>query len=116
VPPESVTPASVGAADGNYDGFYVDPQFTDRPNGSFDDAVSGTVVYYLSGGEPDFEAAAGRAFDNTGGIENYVLGVGESMDFGLFIETEKNGVEEDFDGEIALNLKADASVVPDSES
>jgi hypothetical protein len=113
VPPESVSPASAGAADGNYDGFYVDPQFTGRPNGGYDQgAVSATVVYYLSGGEPNFTEAAQRAFDDSGGVANYVLGVGQSVEFGLYLDTEESAPDED----IGFDIKASAEQVPDGFS
>jgi len=111
VPPESVSPESVGAVNGDYDGFYIDPQFTNRPNGDYSDgAISGTVVYYLSGGEPDLSSAATRAYE--GGATNYVLGVGESMNVGLFLDTAGNGFSEEID----YTIRADADLVPDSYS
>ena len=109
VPPESVSPASAGAADGNYDGFYIDPQFTNRPNGNYNDGpVSGTVVYYLSGGEPNFSEAASRAFDGEGGAANYVLDAGESMDFGWYISSEDDSFSENID----FTIRASADDVP----
>ncbi|WP_277539962.1 hypothetical protein [Haloarcula laminariae] len=114
VPPGSVSPTAVGAPNGNYDGFYVDPQFTDQPNGSYSGPFSGTVVYFLSGGESNFTDAANRAFDDSGGINNYILDSGDSLNFGLQIEDDKNGVESDFNGDVSFDLKADAEVVPDS--
>jgi hypothetical protein len=109
VPPESVTPESAGAVDGDYSGFYMDPQFSNRPNGGYNGPVSGTVVYYLSGGEPDFTAAAERAFNNSGGRDNYVLTAGESMDFGLHLDTEDGS----WDQTIDYTIRADAGQVPD---
>jgi len=110
VPPDSVTPASVGAAGGDYSGFYIDPQFTNRPNGGYDDGpISGTVVYYLSGGESDFSAAASRAFNGEGGAANYILDAGESMDVGFHIDAEGNS----FSSEIDFDLLADSQLVPD---
>lgn len=109
VPPESVSPASAGAADGDYSGFYIDPQFTNRPNGGYDDGpISGTVVYYLSGGEPDFQAAASRAFNGEGGVANYILDAGESMDFGWYIDAE----DDSFSEEIDFTIRASAEDVP----
>lgn len=109
VPPSSVSPAAAGAADGDYSGFYIDPQFTNRPNGGYDDGpISATVVYYLSGGEPDFQAAASRAFNGQGGIANYILDSGESMDFGLYIDSASSATDVDVD----FTLRADADAVP----
>lgn len=109
VPPESVSPASVGAADGDYSGFYIDPQLTNRPNGGYDEgAISATVVYYLSGGESNFTDAAERAFDDEGGRWNYVLRAGESMDFGFHIDSEDNGFSES----IEFDIRADAETTP----
>ena len=118
VPPESVTPASAGAADGNYDGFYIDPQFTNTPNGGYDDgAISATVIYYQSGGESNFTDAAQRAFgdpDNgeSDGRLNYVLGVGQSLEFGLNIQPEESAPT---DG-VSFDIKASAEQVPDGFS
>ena len=111
VPPESVSPESVGAVNGDYSGFYIDPQFTNRPNGDYDDgAISGTVVYYLGGGEPDFSSAASKAFDDEGGAANYVLDAGESMSAGLLLDTAGDGFSEEID----YTIRADADLVPDS--
>jgi len=110
VPPESVKPASAGAADGDYSGFYMDLQFTNRPNGGYDDEpISGTVVYYLSGGESNFTDAASRAFDGEGGVANYVLDPGESMNGGFYIDAGDNS----FSDEIEFDIRADATLVPD---
>lgn len=111
VPPGSVSPASVGAVDGDYSGTYFDPQITNRPNGSFEGAISGTVVYYLSGGEPDFTSAAERAFSDTGGVANYILGPGEAFDFGLYFDAEENSP-----GSIDFTINATAEPVPDGFS
>ena len=108
VPPESVTPSSVGAADGDYSGFYIDPQLSNRPNGGFEGPVSATVVYYQSGGEANFTDAAERAFDQEGGRWNYVLRPGESMDFGFHIDSEDNS----FSDTIDFTIRADANLAP----
>ena len=110
VPPSSVTPSSVGAPNGDYSGFYIDPQFTNRPNGGASNtAISATVVYYLSGGESNFSDAASRAFNGEGGAANYILDAGESMHAGLHIDSEDNSFSE----EIEFTISADSGLVPD---
>jgi hypothetical protein len=110
VPPESVLPASVGAADGDYSGFYIDLQFTNRPNGGYDGGeISGTVTYYQSGGESNFTDAASRAFEGEGGAANYVLDPGQRMNGGFYIDAADNSFSEN----IEFDIRADADLVPD---
>ncbi|WP_136718163.1 hypothetical protein [Halorientalis salina] len=105
VPPTSVSPESVGE-DGSSD-LYIDPQASSLPHRvSYPDAdsLSLTSVYLDDTKE---ETHNRDAFPEEAGYyepEDFTLAPGESLNFGLHIDDSGSN----FDGEISMNIAADA--------
>ncbi len=94
------------------DGFGIDPQASNRPNGDFtkeetvgDDKISLTHIY-----DQDFPSSTSYYGGGNDALEEYVLEPGESFDFGLYVDTRSG----DFDGSFDMEIVADATIVPDN--
>ena len=106
VPPESVS-SSTGDDVTDGTGFYIDPQATDRPNGSYsgtqyDGATSSNGEISLTG----IYDGPQTYIDNISGAEwnDFTLNTGQSFDFGVWINSDDNS----FSGDISMTLKAAA--------
>jgi len=106
VPPGSVS-SSTGDDVTDSSGFYVDPQATDRPNGSYggsqyDGSSSSNGEISLTGIYDGPQAY----IDSVSGAEwnDFTLDTGESFDFGVWI----NADDDSFSGDISMTLKAGA--------
>lgn len=112
VDPNSVTQRVSGDPDGDgnnefgdEDGIYIDPQASSRPNAvNYTDgrgAISLTGIYGV------FDPTTGFNGTNTYDAADLTLGVGESLNFGLFIDT--SGAD-NADFEASMDIVADADV------
>ncbi|WP_353634759.1 hypothetical protein ABSL23_03750 [Halobacterium sp. NMX12-1] len=119
VDPDSISDSNY--TNGSFSGIAIDPQASNRPNGDYtntgslkqgveDDQIS------LTGNSdgPDYSA-----YDNDGdddaadALEEFVLGPGESFDFGLYVKTD-DSVTSDSSISEDIEIVADATLVPDS--
>ena len=113
--PDSVTDSVSGDPDddgnnefGDADGVYIDPQATSRPNAvnftSGRGGISFTGIYGVA------DPTAGFPSGNPYEAADLTLGVGESLNFGLFVDT--TGADTvDFD--VSMDIVADEEVAAD---
>ncbi|MUV60633.1 hypothetical protein [Halobacterium sp. CBA1126] len=109
-----VEPDSIDESDRTTsDGFGVDPQASNRPNGDYentssiaagveDDQISLTGLY----SEPPYSAYGG----GNDGKQEFLLDSGQAFDFGLYVNTGDSSVDQ----EISMKITADATAVPDT--
>ncbi|RLM71362.1 hypothetical protein DVK05_01505 [Halorubrum sp. Atlit-8R] len=100
------------------DGFGVDPQASNRPNGDYEnspdsradgvenDQISLTGLYST----PPYEYSAYADDGTDDAIEEFVLEPGEAFDFGLYVNSGSSTTS----ATINMDIVADATLVPDS--
>ncbi|GAA0287750.1 hypothetical protein [Halobacterium noricense] len=116
VDPDSISDSNY-TFDNSGTGIMIDPQASNRPNGEYtntsglaagveDDQIS------LTGGDsgPTWD---GVGSNNNDSLEEYVLGPGESFDFGLYVKTD-DSVDDTSSISETIEIVADATRVPSS--
>jgi hypothetical protein len=97
------------------DGFGIDPQATERPNGDYvntsgvsggveDDQISLTGLF----SDPPYDYSS-YGDDQTDRREEFVLESGQEFEFGLYVNTNSNN---SLSQDIEMEIVADATVVP----
>jgi len=118
VPPESVSRAVRPDADDDGDRefaqqgtdteIYVDPQATSRPNA--ENSTSGRGGISFTGIYGTYDPSTGFAGTDTYDAADLTLGVGESLNFGLFVRTQSPPDELDVSMEIAAEEDVAADI------